>query len=177
MSGDDGRKHWLAEQLDRELSSVHSAPDALRNILDRAADQRSWWRRDSRLAGTPVWLVAAAAVLVLAVAVPVLLGALVGRGGPTDRLISTGTTPDPTATSTQTSLATAPSRPVRTTPTRRTQRPAPPPVVRTSPPPPVPPHLPPRARPQVPPQVPAGPPRVPPRRRPLRARAAAASSP
>lgn len=81
--GDPGGD-WLREQLDHELAGVRSRPGALHEVLERGRGRLPWWRRG--LAGVPVWVVAAAAVLVVALAVPVGLTAL--RDTPPDRLAS-----------------------------------------------------------------------------------------
>lgn len=87
MSSDDEPSAWLREQLDDELAGLRTRPGALREVLDRARAREPWWRRVGP-AGVPAWFVAAAAVLVVALAVPILASTVFGRSGPPDRLAS-----------------------------------------------------------------------------------------
>lgn len=118
---------WLREELDRELDDVRSAPAALREVLDRARAEVPWWRGRVGSARVPAWFLAAAAVLVVGVAVPVGVGDLLRPSGPPDRLAGSalGTAPaggpalapstSPVPTLSPTGSPTARPRPVRTT--------------------------------------------------------------
>ncbi len=82
MSTEDEQSRWLREQLDRELGGLTSRPQALRDVLASGPRTR-WWRTAS---GAPTWLLAAPAVLVVALAVPLLASTVFSRGAPPARL-------------------------------------------------------------------------------------------
>ncbi len=130
MGGDGG--DWLREQLDRELEGVRSHPAALREVLDRARGRAPWWRGHVGRAGVPAWFLAAAAVLVVAVLVPLAATRWLHQAGPPERLASSGTGTAQTTEPPRTGVAPT------ATPLRSTSRPSaspkvPPPVLKTSP--------------------------------------------
>ena len=85
MSTEDEQSRWLREQLDRELGGLTSRPQALRNVLAAGAPRPRWWRTAS---GAPSWLLAAASVLVVALAVPLLASTVFSRNASAARLAS-----------------------------------------------------------------------------------------
>ena len=94
MSADDEQARWLRDQLDRELADVHPRPDALAEVLaDAQAD-----RGHSGRGGPPAWFLAGAAVLVVALAVPVLRGTLFADPPERDRLASPSLSVDASST-------------------------------------------------------------------------------
>ncbi len=132
----DGRDRadWLREQLDRELDDVRSAPGALRAVLDRARGRAPWWRGRVGRAGVPAWFLAAAAVLVVAVLVPLAATSILRPAGPPDRLASAGI-----GTLPRTEPASPPVPPVITPPAATRSVPTavrtpPTPVLKSSPP-------------------------------------------
>ncbi len=124
MTDDESR--WLREQLDHELAGVHSDPQGLDEVLGRGPARRS--------ARPPAWFLAAAAVLVVVLAVPVLGRTPFARHTPPDRLASA---PLPAVTEPATSEPTTagPTDPSSPSPAPSPGRTTPP--GRPTPPPPV----------------------------------------
>lgn len=82
MTAEDEQAVWLRAQLDRELAGLTSRPEALQEVLAGARPEPAAARRRGPGA-PPAWFVAAAAVLVVALAVPVLRDTVFA--GPTSR--------------------------------------------------------------------------------------------
>lgn len=129
MTGYEDDGEWLREGLDRELGGLTPRPEALREVLSGAQPVE---RR--RPAGPPLWSLAAAAVLVVALAVPVLKGTVFddrGRGHSVAASVlpplapaTPSLSPTPTATARPT-VSPAPTRSARVVVPPATRRPSP----------------------------------------------------